>query len=133
MEEEEDNRDWVRTKYRILESLSVTLLMSYVLVPVEPQSFSGANLRSMKKYGQSASSKLSLLTLVEYTTGCDGGFELVGPLRYWPYLQGVLRVKSEQRGRRGMLLVLPAKWDATDGVYILIVEPGTVSIENIST
>ena len=126
--EEKDNKDWVPTKYWTLESLSVTLLISHILAPVEPQSFSRANLRSMKKYGQSASSKLGLLVLVEYTTGCDGGFELVGPLMYWPYLQSVLRVKSQQRGRRGMLLVLPADWDGKDGVYELIVEPGTVSI-----
>ena len=131
--EEKDNKDWVPTKYWTLESLSVTLLISHVLAQVEPQAFSGANLRSMKKYGQAASSKLGLLVLVEYTTGCDGGFELVGPLRYWPYLQSVLRVKSEQRGRRGMLLVLPADWDGKDGVYGLIVEPGTVSTENPST
>ena len=87
--EEEDNRDWVPTKCWTLGSLSVTLLVSHVLQPVEPQAFSAANLRSMKKHGQSVSSKLGLLRLVEYTTGCDGGFELVGCLRYWPYLQCV--------------------------------------------
>ena len=39
--DEEDNRDWVPTKYWTLESLSVTLLISHVLAPVEPQEFQG--------------------------------------------------------------------------------------------
>ena len=117
--EEDDNKDWVPTKYWTLDSLSVTLLVSHVLSPLEPQAFSPANLRAMKKHGQAAASRVLLVQMCEFTTGADGGFELVGPLRYWPYLQQVLSARSVQRGRRAQALILPPSWDATDGIFDL--------------
>jgi hypothetical protein len=128
-----ENADWVPTKYWNLDALSVVLLITAVLSKVEGRALSAANLRSMKgPKGQSPVTKVNLCKIVEYVTGICSDVELVGPLRYWPYLIAVLQARAKMRGSRGMSMPLPPDWD-TFGVYSVKFVDGKVYVSNDTT
>ena len=129
-------KDWVPSKYWTIEQLSYSLLVSHVLTQVEPQSLSGANLRSIRVGGTQVSTKGMMLQLFQYTTGLPVEFSLNGPLRYWPYLQAYLRYQAASRGRRSQSLLLPAAWSHhldSPGVYAAVVTSKIVTITHTWT
>lgn len=124
-----ENNDWIPSKYWTLDSLSQTLLIDKLLSFVQPFSLSPANLRSVKERGESMTTKENLCKLLEFETGKPGDTELHGPLRYWPYLQQLLKACSAQRGSRSANLKLPADWEAF-GVYTVVVDRAELCITN---
>ena len=116
-----DQADWVPEKYVTLASLSFPLLVTHVLSKIEPQSLSGANIRSQRTSTQQAATKDGCLILVSYSTGLNPHtFNLDGPLQFWPYLWAYLRHCSEMRGNRAASLLLPAAFGNDLGVHSLV-------------
>ena len=57
------------------------------------------------------------------------GFELVGPLRYMPYMKLVIHAMYHMRGERGARLTLPPDYNKPGrGLFTLVISKGRVSV-----
>ena len=70
-----------------------------------------------------------MCNIVEMMTGCDGDFELVGPLRHWPHLQAVFKARSQMRGDRCSSMLLPPDYESA-GIYAFHVDKDCIYISH---
>jgi hypothetical protein len=72
----------IPTKYYKLGDFSTVILRERILPAIEPVALSAGNLRGLKERGSCA--KEVLLDCLEFATGRDRGFKLVGPFSVLP-------------------------------------------------
>ena len=106
----------VPTKYWMLSSLSVNLLMERVLSKLEPRTLSAANLRAGLKNLKTDKQSI-LVQIVEKLTGVPGSFSLRGRFREWETLTRYLCALNEANGRLGTNIGMPPDWKGSDGEY----------------
>ena len=125
----EEGKDWIHSKYVVLEDFSAEMLISMVLEVAEPRSLSAASMRSMRRERSDAMSKSFVLKLVDFVTGFGVQYKISGPLRYVPFFKEMVAWRSRVRGRRGQELRLPPIWPA-DGIFAHSVSDSIITVSH---
>ena len=106
----------VPTKYWKLADFSRNILRDRILPSLEPNNFSVGSMKAtVDKFGV-ARAKLEYVRMVQFVTGWTWDLAISGALRDFSVIQSEGFERSVRRGRRGLQVMLPMKWQ-TDGLF----------------